>query len=57
MYTINIRHTHTHNINLLKIVTLTIHKHLLFILRVGNTYNKGVQNLIQMCKNIFKKKL
>ena len=53
MYTINIRHTHTHNINLLKIVTLTIHKHLLFILRVGNTYNKGVQNLIQSVQKYF----
>ena len=45
MHIINIRHTHTHNINLQKIVTLTIHKHLLFILRVENTYNKGVPNL------------
>ena len=44
MHTINIRHTHTHNINLFKkiIMTLTIHKHLLFILRVGKTCNKGV---------------
>ena len=42
MHTINIRHTHTHNINLKKIMTLTIYKYLLFILRVGNTCNKGV---------------
>ena len=41
-----IKYTDTHNINLLKKkVILTIHKHLHFTLKVGNTCNKGVQNL------------
>ena len=53
MHTINIRHTHTHNIYLEKIVILIIHKHLLLILRVGNTYNKDVQNLSQGAQKYF----
>ena len=34
-------------------MTLTIHIHLLFILRVGNTYNKDVQNLSQSVQKYF----
>ena len=34
-------------------MTLTIHIHLLFILRVGNTYNKDVQNLNQSVQKYF----
>ena len=34
-------------------MTLTIHIHLLFILRVGNTYNKDVQNLSQGVQKYF----
>ena len=37
-------------------VTLTIYKHLLFIIRVGNTYNKSVQNLSQGVEKYFLKK-
>ena len=38
-------------------MTLTIHKHLLFILRVGNTYNKGLQNLSQGVQKYFLEKI
>ena len=38
-------------------MTLTIHKHLLFIFRVGNTYNKSVQNLSQGVQKYYKKKI
>ena len=34
-------------------MTLTIHKHLFFIFRVKNTYNKGVQNLSQGMQKYF----
>ena len=37
-------------------MTLTIHKHLLFILKVGNTYNKCVQNLSKGVQKYFLKK-
>ena len=51
-------HSHTYNINLEKRITLTIHKHVLFTLRVENTCNKSVQDLNQgVQKNIFKNKL
>ena len=39
-------------------MTLTIHKHLIFTLRVWNTCNKGVQDLSQgVKKKVFKNKL
>ena len=40
-------HSDIYNINLEKIITLTIHKHVFFALRVENTCNKSVQDLNQ----------
>ena len=34
-------------------MTFTIHKHLVFILRVGNTCNKRMQNLSQGVQKYF----
>ena len=34
-------------------MTLTVHKHLLFTFRVGNTCNKGVKNLSQDVQKYF----
>ena len=45
MYIINIRHTDSHIIEFYKKrITLTIHKHLQFTLRVEKTCNKGLQS-------------